>query len=214
MSPKPKGKKPELSSDELKANLLAVARKHFAQQGYSGASLKDIAQEAQVANSLINYHFTDKEGLFKACIETFALDRMASIKRILREVSTREEMRVRLELFVEEMMVSIVGDTFGFEIVDREMRSQNPLALKLFQETMLPTFVSVVDFFQDAKKKQLLRDEIDPMIAASLLFTVTCDSVRKDHLGKKFFNVSLAEPGWRGKYVQHIVGLMMNGVMK
>lgn len=214
MAIKPRGKKPELGGDELKAQILAVARKHFAIYGYSGASLKDIAQEVKVASSLVNYHFTDKAGLFQACIETFARDRMALIQRILGEVQTREEMRVRIQIFVEEMIASLIADPYGYEIVDREMRSGNHAVLKIFQETMLVAFRSVEEFFLNAKKKGLLRDEVDPMIAASLLFTSTCDSARKDYLAKKFFNVSITQPEWCAKFAQQIVGLMMSGVVK
>src|SRR3989344_1408519 len=94
-----KGKKPDQSSEELKFRITEVARKHFAMHGMNGASLKDIAAEAQVAGSLINYHFKDKEGLFRACIEPFARGRMEAIQRILSEPQNRDELKVRLELF-------------------------------------------------------------------------------------------------------------------
>lgn len=209
-----KGKKPELSSDELKLKILKVARKHFAIQGFSGASLKDIAQEANVAGSLLNYHFKDKAGLFQAALETYARDRMQAVQRILGEVHSREELAVRIQLFVEEMLASIQADPHTFDIIDREMRSGNQAILKIFQETMLVAFQSVVDFIQKAKDRGLLREEVDPMIAAVLLFSSTCDSARKDVIGKKFFKVTFSDPEWSARFAKHVVGLFMNGVAK
>lgn len=209
-----KGKKPELSSEELKGRLLTVARKHFAMHGMLGASLKDIAAEAQVAGSLINYHFTDKEGLFRACIEPFTRDRMEAIQRILAEPQNRDDMRVRLELFVEETQASVVAERDNFEIIDREMRSQNPIVFKIFEETMMHSFKAVVAFFRKAQDNGLLFDDLDPMILATALFTATCDSARKDFLAKRFFNVSFENPEWRRKYAQHLAGLFLRGVMK
>jgi AcrR family transcriptional regulator len=209
-----KGKKPELSSEELKAKICAVARKHFAMQGVAGASLKHIAAEAQVAGSLINYHFKDKDGLFRSCIEPFARGRMEAIQRILGDPKTAEEMRVRLELFIEEMQASVIADKDNFEILDREMRSQNPMVLKIFEETLLLAFKSVVHFFRKAQQNGLIVEELDPMILSSMLFTTTCDSARKDLLGKKFFNVSFEQAEWRHKFAQQVAAIFLKGVLK
>jgi TetR/AcrR family transcriptional regulator len=209
-----KGKKPDNPAEELKTSILQSARKHFAIHGYSGASLKDIAEEAGVAGSLINYHFKDKSGLFKAAIETFAQDRMAAVLRILGEVRSREELSVRIQLFVEEMMASIKADPYTFDIIDREMRSENPMVMEIFQETMLLAFKSVVEFFSQAKANGLLREDVDPFLAAGTLFSTTCESARKDMLSKRFFNVSITQPEWALKVSRHIVDLFMNGVAK
>jgi AcrR family transcriptional regulator len=209
-----KGKKPDLTSEEIKARICEVARKHFAMHGMFGASLKDIAGEAQVASSLINYHFKDKEGLFRQCVEPFARGRTEAIQRILSEPETGEELRVRLELFVEEMQAAVLDGRDNFEIIDREVRAQNPIIMKIFEETMLQSFKSVVAFFRKAQENGLLHGEVDPFILSSILFTSTCDPVRKEAVGKKFFNVSFEQPEFRRKYARQIIGLFLKGVVK
>lgn len=206
--------KPKGPSEELSETILKVARMHFAQHGFQGANLKDIAQEAKVANSLINYHFSDKEGLLRACMERFAQARMEGINRILSEPSGRDEIRIRLELFVEEMFSSVLADPLGFEILDREMRAGNPIVQEVFQKSLFPAFANVVKFFTQAQSKGLLRDGVEPMILAALLFTSTCDTSRKDFMAKKFFNQSLMEPEWRKKFAHNVVNLFLNGVVK
>ena len=207
-------KKPELSSEELKAKILSVARQHFARLGLSGVSLKDVAKDAEVAGSLINYHFKDKEGLFRACIEPFARDRAQMIGRILSDPQSAEEMRVRLEVFVEEMQVSILKDLDLFEIVDREMRTGNPLIVDLFKEVMFSTFMIVQQFFNRAIENKIVRDGLDPVILATLLFTMTCDSARKNHIGKRFMNITFEDPERRRKFAQHVSDLFLKGVMR
>lgn len=212
---KPKSKKAVVPPAELSETILAVARRHFAQHGFQGANLRDIAQEAGVANSLINYHFTDKPGLFRACIERFARARMEAINRILdSEPKSRDEIRIRLELFVEEMFNAVLADPHSFEILDREMRAQNPLIMDLFQTTLLLAFKNVVNFFTQAQRNGLLREGTEPMILAALLFTSTCDTSRKDFMAKKFFDQTLTQPEWRKKFSGQVVGLFLNGVVK
>lgn len=214
MADRTRGKKVELSSEEVKAQLIAAAKHHFALHGFQGASLKDIAKDSHVASSLINYHFGDKEGLFKACMEPFAQGHMEIIQRILSHPHNRDELRVRIELFVEEFMSSVMRDRDAFEIVDRELRSGNPLIFEIFEKTMLVAYKSVVNFFKEAQEAGLLEESMDPLLVAALLFTSCCDVMRKQDLGKRFFNISLGAPEWRKELVRHIVHLFMSGVIK
>lgn len=202
------------SADILKDEILRVARKHFSLHGVQGASLKAIAQDAGVASSLINYHFKDKNGLLNACMEGFATEKQAVIARILTEPKNKEELQVRLEVFVDQLIVSVLEDPDGFEIVQSEVRALNPEILKIFESTMLRGFKAVVQFFAQAQKNGLIRDDLDPMIMTSLLFTCSCDVSRKDVFAKAFFNVSFTEPQWRQKYIQNVVSLFLNGVLK
>jgi len=203
-----------LRSEELKLQIVQVARKHFALHGFQGTSLKEVAAEAQVAGSLINYHFRDKEGLFHSCISNFARDRVAAIRRIVGEVRNREEVRVRLELFVEEMLASMVADPYGFDIIQREVRSGNPAVIELFQETLMVAFDGVVDFFKSCQQLGLLRENLEPTMAAILLFSSTGDMARLDVLTKRFLNASLTDEAWRQRFSKHVVELFMNGVIK
>lgn len=209
-----KGKKPELSSEELKAQIVNVARSHFANFGFSGVSLKDIAAEAKVAGSLINYHFKDKDGLFRACVEPFARSRMESIPRILSEPRNIEEFKLRIELFVEEMQSGLLKDRNCFEIMDREMRSGNPLVVEIFKNTMLNSFNHVVGFFKKAQESGLVNAEQDPMMLATILFTSTCDVIRKEPLARSFFGVTWTDQVYRTRYAQHISDLFSKGAIK
>ncbi len=209
-----KGKKPEVSSEELKAQILRVARTHFAAHGFNGASLKEVAAEAGIAGSLINYHFQDKEGLFRECIEPFARGRFEAISRVMSEPKSRDELKVRIQLFVEEMQASLLNDIHSFEIIDRELRAENPIALKIFEETMLNAFKYVVNFFRKAQQAGLILEDRDPVIMSSVLFTSTCDGVRKEFIAKKFFNISFQDASWRKKFAEQISELFLNGVAK
>ncbi len=214
MTDKTRGKKTDHSSEDVRLSIMNAARKLFATHGFQGANLKDIAAEAGVANSLINYHFTDKEGLFNACMEPFARGRMEAILRILGEPESRDDIRVRIQLFAEEMIVGFVNDPYSFEIVDREMRAGNPVIFKIFEKTMLLAFNGVVEFFQQAKKNGLLREDFEPMIASIILFTSCCDAARKDVIGQKFLGHTFSDPEWRKNYARHIVNIFTHGVLK
>lgn len=214
MSTKVKGKKPDVTSEELKEQILEVARRHFALYGYHGTSLKNVAEDAKVANSLINYHFKDKSGLLEACMKPFVVKQVETVQRLLSEPRSRDELKVRLELFVEEMLTSVTTNYHMHVIIDREGTCGNPTVLEIFESTLLKSFEATIDFIKSAQRNGLIREELDPLILATLLFTSTSDAGRKNLLGKTFYNVSLEQPEWRKKFSQHVVTLFLSGVMK
>nr|WP_321980354.1 CerR family C-terminal domain-containing protein [uncultured Cohaesibacter sp.] len=57
-------------SDTTKTLLIRAAFKLFAENGYEGASTREIAAAAQTNIASINYHFGGKAGLRLACAET------------------------------------------------------------------------------------------------------------------------------------------------
>jgi len=68
MSIRKKGGRPKLSRQVDITALLDIALKEFANNGFVGTQQKIIAKKAGVANSLINYHFKNKEDLWKRAV--------------------------------------------------------------------------------------------------------------------------------------------------
>ena len=61
--PKRKRGRPSLAQELDIDRLLTIALEHFSNYGFEGAQLKIIAEKAGITNSLISYHFKNKEEL-------------------------------------------------------------------------------------------------------------------------------------------------------
>lgn len=59
---------------DTKKKILEVARELFADQGFEGTSVREIAKAADVNIASVNYHFTNKENLFKELRRTGYLE--------------------------------------------------------------------------------------------------------------------------------------------
>lgn len=57
------------NSDLTRHNILEVATSEFADKGYSGARVDEIAARTHTTKRMIYYYFTDKEGLYQAVLE-------------------------------------------------------------------------------------------------------------------------------------------------
>lgn len=59
----------EERGEATREKLLTAARQAFAEKGYAGASVRDIAAAASVHPALVAYHFGSKQGLFQRVID-------------------------------------------------------------------------------------------------------------------------------------------------
>lgn len=61
-------------AEETRARILQTARDEFAEHGFDGANVRDIAQAAGTTHSMITYHFGSKEQLWREAVrDMFAL---------------------------------------------------------------------------------------------------------------------------------------------
>lgn len=60
--------------ERTKSDILAVASRHFADHGFSGGRVDDIAKETNTSKRMIYYYFGSKDGLYEAVLERAYLD--------------------------------------------------------------------------------------------------------------------------------------------
>src|SRR5919107_1440487 len=85
-------------------NILAVATKVFAEKGFSGARVDEIAALTRTSKRMIYYYFEDKEGLFVAVLEQ-AYRRIRHIEATLDLAHLEPEAAIR----------ALVGFTFDYQ---------------------------------------------------------------------------------------------------
>jgi len=68
----------EEALEATRAALLAVARKHFARDGYSKAEIGRIAADARVTTGAVYHHFANKKDLFIAVAENLEAEILAT----------------------------------------------------------------------------------------------------------------------------------------
>jgi AcrR family transcriptional regulator len=74
-----------LDPAKTREKILAAALDVFAEKGFDGASIADIAAVARTPKSLLQYHFGNKEELWKACLEQTSLPLLQPLDRFLQD---------------------------------------------------------------------------------------------------------------------------------
>ena len=76
------GRPPTNPDQTVRQQLLAAARGLFAQQGYDGVSIRQVAETAAVNPAMIHYYFGSKQGLYEAMLtDTFTplIERLSAV---------------------------------------------------------------------------------------------------------------------------------------
>lgn len=120
--------------------ILLAASKCISSKGYANVSLRDIADEAGVVLSQLNYYFKNKEGLFTEVVKMM-------IGKYLREI----EESLKVEVSPKERVVSLIK-------YFRRLLKYNPELFKLLYDftglaLWSPAFSSLLsDLFKDVSK--------------------------------------------------------------
>ena len=197
-------------SQDVRTALLLAGKHVFAQKGLSGSSIRDIAKEANVNSSMISYYFDGKEGLYRACIEEIGANRMAFFEQILTPPNTKDELRVKMTMFLENMFTLIFEDRDTGLMIIREYDRVNSPAGEVFTKSFLQLFDLLKDFFTHAQKKKLISKNTDALTLAFLFFGSITSQMRLDHIKNKAFKRSLNNKTDRKKTFDSIVNLFLS----
>jgi AcrR family transcriptional regulator len=191
--------------------LLRAAKKVFAKKGYDGATVKELADTAHVNVSLVSYHFGGKEGLYRTCLEQFGRSRLATAQRLLTKPESSEEFKLRLKLFVEEVVRCHFEELEVTQIITRECDQPRAITQDIFKSTFLKAFETLQEFFESARGRGFLRIDMDTYLVAEIFFGAILWSLRMSQVSASLHGFSIRESVHREKFVQHVVDLVISG---
>jgi AcrR family transcriptional regulator len=159
-------------------SILSVARRLFLERGYSATSMREIAAESGIAKATIYHHFSDKEGILLALLETT----LESQKAMLAIVQAETEPRSRIEAAVREnlrLMAEIAGI---IQIASRDL----PRGREIVKENYAPAMGELRSLLAEAFSRGIVQGlfrSIEPEKATIVLMAMIQGSVAAAMLG-------------------------------
>lgn len=105
-----------MTGTQRRAQLIGVARAIFAERGYDGTSIEEIAQRAQVSKPVVYEHFGGKEGLYAVVVDREMEDLLERITASLSSHRSRE----RVEQVALALLTYVEESTDGFRVLVRD----------------------------------------------------------------------------------------------
>jgi AcrR family transcriptional regulator len=93
-----------ITNMNVSKKILASAYKCISQKGYAKASLRDIAEDAGVALSQLNYYYKNKEGLFTEVVNELSNDYIKEIELMFLKGSSAKEKLNNLIIYFKNIM--------------------------------------------------------------------------------------------------------------
>ncbi|MCO5143465.1 MAG: TetR family transcriptional regulator [Oligoflexia bacterium] len=206
--------KSQENEQDTRERLMKAAEKIFAQKGYGGATVKEIADSAGVNISLISYHFNGKEGILRACVERFGKDRLQDAQHLLTPPENLEDMKAKLRIWMLGFLRCHVEDQSICAVLHRENLRMTSVLWDIFESTFLKTFESMVKFFEQAKKKDLIRKEVDSTLITGMLFGSLVNIGDNQEVQERWMGVSIANEKYRQQVVEQFLDILLVGVVK
>lgn len=192
--------------------LIAEATRLFAERGYDGTSVRAITHAAEANLNAVSYHFGGKSGLYVAVIQGAGDERLESAKRILgTPARTLPELETRLLVFAEETLASWLASPGLLHILFAEMqqgfRNCGPQAVASLGEHR----DVLLAYLEDAQSTGLLRDTLDPAIAAGALLERLNSQVLYADTIEAQEGISIADDAYRRHWARQTIDLLLYG---
>lgn len=118
---------------EKQLSILTVAERLFADQGFHGTSVRDIAQEADVNIAMISYYFGSKDKL----LETIFKYRLEASRKFINELVENDTMEPleKINSLIDRFVMKILGEQYFQCIMSREQLNsqQSPVRDLIWQ---------------------------------------------------------------------------------
>lgn len=198
-----------MSTREL---LILKATGLFAQKGYDGTTVKDIADTAGVNISLVSYYFGGKEALFQECLKDFGNEQLLMADKILQPPRSQQEFDVRFEMFIDEGIRLYSEQSHLLTLVHNEFETKGPKAVETFKSTFLKIVNMVIDFFDAAQKQGFIRTDLSPAMMAFLLMGSFKNIFLHPELKKVTLGFTVGNEEGKKKVKEHLMKIFLHGI--
>ncbi len=124
------------ASELTRERLIAAAREVFSQQGFQGATVREICRRAEANVAAVNYHFGGKDGLL-AEVLNFAPLKALQAANATASVCPKE----RLQLFIHDFIHMLLDEqhaSLQCQIMARELADPTPALDQIVRDAVGP----------------------------------------------------------------------------
>jgi AcrR family transcriptional regulator len=199
--------------EATRKNILEIATEEFADKGFSGARVDDIAARTNTSKRMIYYYYADKEGLFVAVIEQ-AYGRIRQIEAALKLDHLEPESALR----------TLVGFTFDYQnaneafirlvMVENIHKGVHLARSGNIEELNLPVIATLRDIYRRGLSAGVFRDGIDEIDLHMSISALCFFNVANRATFSRIFKREMASPDALARRREIVIDTIMRYVKK
>jgi AcrR family transcriptional regulator len=195
--------------NQKQLQILETAERLFAMHGFHGASVRDIAQGADVNIAMISYYFGSKERLIESIFLKRVLDVKTGLDELLKnkDLAPLEKMNRLIDLFVAR----ITDRPYFCRMMVRAQATEDGIPTDLITEVKKQMHDMVKKLITEGQKKGAFVADLDPLMIVSTIVGTTNHVVLSQNYQRKLMNMESVPDD---KFRQHIREKVSNHLKK
>lgn len=162
---------------DKKEHILQVAETLFAENGFEGTSIRDLASKAEVNLAMISYYFGSKEMLFEELITR----RTEYMRQMIQQLNSEDsdpwhKVYTIIDLYVDRILSNVTFHKIMFRELSMELRSEMN---KSICDTVSQNAIRFAAIIEDGINKKVFREVDVPMTITSIIGTINHSSVSR-----------------------------------
>ena len=185
-----------MTGSQRRHQLIDIARAIFAERGYEGTSIEEVAQRAGVSKPVVYEHFGGKEGLYAVVVDR----EMSALLDGVTASLTNNQHRPRVEAVTLALLTYIEERTDGYRVLIRD--SPPSLSPGTYSTLFDDAVTQVASILAGDFSRRGLDPDLAPMYSRALVGSVSMTAQ---------WWVDAREPK-KEVVAAHLVNLMWNGL--
>lgn len=207
---------PPASELNARNRILAAAEAEFAVEGYGGASLRRIAEKADVPLGLLPYHFKTKRGIYRAIFEARSPAIVEQRRNGLAIARLERDPARRLELILRALLVPMLSlrgqeekNLFGL-LLAREVSDPQSFERGIIPDIFDPIARTVIEELQSLwpeRSKASIHWAYQTVIGVMVYFMADTGRIAR-------LSEGVSDPRNVEDTLQHLIPLLLHGLAK
>jgi len=151
------------TGSETRERILQAALEAFSEQGFEGATTREIASRAGVNLGLIKYYFDNKQKLWRAAVDRAFEELGQALAEEFDANAPDDDPRRRTERLIRRYVRFVAVHPEFVRLMHEEGKRRGPRMRWLVDRHVRPMFERLTHVFADAQARGLLPSTIDPI---------------------------------------------------
>lgn len=170
-----------MTLSEKHIQIIEKAERLFADKGYDGTTVRDIAEYAGVNLAMISYYFGSKEKL----LEALFINRMSVVRTRIENIIANESLSFiqKIDILIDEYVERVIQKQCFYRVMfQAQVINKNEQVIKLLKDFKFGYAKLISKLIADGQKTKKIKKDIDiVMLLTTMTGTVTQMVVNKDY---------------------------------
>jgi len=176
---------------DTRDRVLHVALSLFAERGYRGTSLRDIARRIGIKAPSLLHHFPSKQQLYLAVLDRIFDGMENAAHRVALGPGSRQDQMLRA---VSDTVDFIAHSPDAMKLLWKELGDESGIGRPVLKRRIPPLDAIAVNFIFRGQREGEFRSEIDPFHFIQSLNSITTGYFATATVVKRLWNMNMLEP--------------------